>query len=216
MLRCGPLVLGALVVAGTARGQEVRRVQPTAFPTSVTASFGLGWGGKRSTAAASTGLCTGHFGCQFKQGQGPSVGLGIELPVASTLGVALGGTVGRPARVVCGESCTGSPDKVTTVHGALLLLWRFKARAPVDFGLGPAMTWMKRGVVELQTESEQEWGGAFVIGFDFTVTPTVGGRLAWWNYLTKPSDKQLVAGYVTSNLAWDRIFSLGVRLGLHK
>jgi hypothetical protein len=216
MLRSGSLVLAALLAAGAARGQEIRRVQPKAFPAAVTASLGLGWGGERATVPAEANVCSGGFGCRFKQGAGPSLGIDVQLPVTTTLGVGLGGTVGRPPRVVCGESCNSSPDKVTTVHGSLLLLWRFKARAPIFFALGPTMTWTKRGVVEVQTASLQEFGGAFVIGFDFAVTPTVGGRLAWSNYLTKPSTTDLPSGYSTSSLAWDKIFSLGLRFGMHK
>jgi hypothetical protein len=216
MLRSGMLVVVGLLAAGVASGQEMRRVQPTAFTAAVTASFGLGWGGQRASAPASSGACAAGGACRFKLGSGPMLGIDLQLPVTTTLGVGLSGAVGRPPRVTCGGACN-SIDNTTTVHASALLLWRFKARAPIYFGVGPALSWVKPGpVVAYDTTAVKELGGVLVIGYDFGITPTVGGRLAWWNYLTKPSTAALLPPLIASGLAWDKIFSLGVRFGLHK
>lgn len=216
MLRSGVLACAALLAAGAARGQEVRRVQPTAFPAAVALSFGLGFGGGRADAAAGQGLCTGGGACRFKLGSGPTLGFDVQLPVTSTLGVGLSGAAGRPPRVTCGAECTSS-DNATAIHASVLLLWRFKARAPIYFGVGPTLSWINPGpVLQWDTTAVKEPGGVLVIGYDFGITPTVGGRLAWWNYLTKPDDSSLPSVLTPAGLAWDKIFTLGVRLGLHK
>jgi hypothetical protein len=216
MLRSGVLTCAALLVAGVARGQEVRRLQPKAFPAAVAASFGLGWGGQRATEAAGQEACTGAGGCRFKLGSGPLLGLDLQVPVTRTLGLGISGAVGRPPRVTCGGACNSS-DNATTVHASALLLWRFKARAPIYFGVGPALSWINPGPVMVwDTTAVKEFGGVLVIGYDFAITPTVGGRLAWWNYLTKPSMDNLPSFVTPSGLAWDKVFSLGVRFGLHK
>lgn len=216
MLRSGVLACAALLAAGVAHGQEVRRVQPTAFPAAVAVSFGLGWGGQRADAPAASGACTGIGACRFKLGSGPMLGVDLQMPVTGTLGIGVSGIVGRPPRVTCGAACT-STDNATAVHASALLLWRFKARAPIYFGVGPALSWVKPGpVVPWDTVAVSELGGVVVIGYDFGITPTVGGRLAWWNYLTKPSAASLPAFLNPSGLAWDKVFSLGVRLGLRK
>jgi hypothetical protein len=144
------------------------------------------------------------------------LGVDLQMPVTSTLGIGVSGAAGRPPRVTCGAACT-STDNATTVHAAALLLWRFKARAPIYFGVGPALSWVRPGpVVPWDTVAVKELGGVFVIGYDFGITPTVGGRLAWWNYLTKPSAVSLPDFLNPSGLAWDKVFSLGVRIELRK
>jgi hypothetical protein len=216
MLRSGALACAALLVAGSLRGQEVRRVEVKAFPASVAASFGLSFGGQRATAAAGQNACTGGGACRFKLGSGPMLGLDLQLPLTTTLGFGLSAAGGRAPRVVCGGECN-SADKSTVIHGSALILWRFKARAPVFFGVGAALTWIDPGPVQLwDTTAVKEPGGVLVIGYDFGITPTVGGRIAWWNYLTKPDDSSLPSILTPSGLAWDKIFSFGVRFGLHK
>jgi hypothetical protein len=216
MLRSGALACAALLVAGSARGQEVRRVEAKAFPAAVAASFGLGFGGQRAEASIGQGACTGGGACRFKLGSGPMLALDLQLPLTATLGFGVSGAGGRAPRVVCGGECT-STDKATVIHGSVLLLWRFKARAPIYFGVGPTLSWIDPGPVLLwDTTSVKEPGGVLVIGYDFGITPTVGGRIAWWNYLTKPSDKSLPTILTPTGLAWDKIFSFGVRFALHK
>ena len=144
------------------------------------------------------------------------LGVDLQLPVTRTLGVGVSGGVARPAHVTCTRACT-STDRVTAVHASLLLLWRFKARAPIYFGVGPTLSWINPGPVQTwDTTAVTEPGAALVVGYDFGITPTVGGRLAWWNYLTKPSDASLPATLTPSGLAWDKAFSFGLRFGLHK
>jgi hypothetical protein len=216
MVRSGVLACAALLAASAARGQEIRRLQPRAFPAQVAVSLGLGFGGQRASAAAGQGLCTGSGACRFKLGSGPLIGLDFQVPVTATLGFGVSGAGGRIPRVTCGAECNSS-DKATVIHASALLLWRFKARAPIYFGVGATLSWISPGpVLQWDTTAVKEPGGVLVVGYDFGITPTVGGRLAWWNYLTKPTPDNLPTLLTADGLAWDKVFSLGVRLGLHK
>lgn len=208
-LRTGLLALAALLAAAPARGQTLRRAQPKAFPLSVTPFLALGWGGTRG-AEPDTAIC-GTTNCvEHKVGSGPHVGLDVQVPLGGTFGLALAGTAGRPTRVVCALQCI-APERVTAIHGSALVLWRFKARAPIYFGLGPAMSYVRPGPVRTQTAAVTEIGGAGVIAYDFRFSPTLGGRVAWWNYLVKPSEEQLGTNITPSGLAWDTQIALGVR-----
>ena len=97
------------------------------------------------------------------------------------------------------------------MHGALLLLWRFKPRAPIFFGIGPAVTFFTPGPVLGQADAVLEPGGVVVVAYDAQLGAHVGVRVAWWNYLTKPSDKSLTTNYTMSGLAYDKAVAFGVR-----
>lgn len=208
-LRIGTVALLTCLAAAPAQGQALRRVQPKAFPFSVTPFLALGWGGTRGaepdTAICGTSNCVAH-----KVGSGPHAGLDIQIPLAGNFGLAVAGAAGRPTRIVCAIQCL-APERVTAVHGSALVLWRFKARAPIYFGLGPAVSYISPGPVRTQTSAVTEFGGAGVIAYDFRFSPSLGGRVAWWNYLVKPSKDQLGTNIQPSGLAWDTQVALGVR-----
>lgn len=201
--RIGACVCAVLLLPLSAEGQAIRRVRPKAFPLAVTLSGGPSWGGMRAGDRDTTVVEHGI-------GSGPKVGLELQFPVVGTFGIGLAAQGGRPSRVLCNPTCV-SPDRLTTIHGAGLILWRFKAQAPIYFGFGPALSYIKPGAVSTQTSAVTEIGGALVAGYDFALSPTIGGRLAWWNYFLKPSTDDLPASFVPSSLVWDTQVAIGVR-----
>ncbi|HET7039486.1 MAG TPA: hypothetical protein VFH97_06335, partial [Gemmatimonadales bacterium] len=145
----------------------------------------------------------------------PHGGVEFQVPLGSTLGFGVAGTIARPTRVFCvlGAACQ-SPDHLTQAHGAALVLWRFKARAPIYFGLGPGVAYSKPGPIVGQTTAVTEFGGVVVVAYDVRIASRVGLRIAWWNWLLKPERENLGADFELSSLAWDKLFALGARIAL--
>jgi hypothetical protein len=215
LTRSAALAAAALLAAGPAQGQALRRPSTKAFPFSVTPFFAIGWGGQRATEDSPS--CTRPDCIQHKVGIGPQVGLDLQIPLAGSLGFGVTAVGGRPTQVRCDIQCV-SPQRLTAVHGAALILWRFKARAPIYFGIGAAGSYLDPGAVTGQP-SVTEFGGALVAGYDFALGPTVGGRLGWWNYFVRPSDKGADGGtlpetYTVGNIVWDTQVGLGFRIAI--
>jgi hypothetical protein len=206
------LAIAALLTAVPIEGQALRRVQAKAFPFSFTPFVAIGWGGTRATEDA-PGVCTGPACIQHKVGSGPQVGVELQMPLAGTLGFGLTAVAGLPNRVFCDLQCV-APERLTAVHGAALILWRFKARAPIYFGIGPAISYLSPGPVTGQTSAVTEFGGSVVVAYEFRFSPRVGGRLGWWNYIVKPSEKQFATTTTAKNLTWDTQIGLGLRFAL--
>jgi hypothetical protein len=210
IVRSMTLAAVVMLAAVPAQGQALRRPPTKAFPLSVTPFLALGWGGTRVVATIPE-ICSVPDCIKHKVGSGPQLGVELQLPLAGTLGLGVTGVAGRPSRLLCAPLCL-SPERLTVLHGAALLLWRFKARAPIYFGLGPAVNHIDPGPVQGQSSAVTEFGGSLVLAYDFTFGPRVGGRVGWWNYFMKPSDEALPAGGRAKGLAWDTQIGLGVRL----
>ncbi len=95
-----------------------------------------------------------------------------------------------------------------------MLLLRLKARVPVYFGFGAAMLRFDPGAVVGQNDTETEYGGVFVIGYDFQPGARLGGRVAWTNYFMSPSSNSLPNGFEASGIAYDALITIGARIGL--
>jgi hypothetical protein len=211
ILRCLTLAALALTLTGSLEAQALRRPRTQAFPFSMTPFIAIGWGGQRATENAST--CTRPDCIHHKVGIGPQVGVDLQMPITGPIGLGVTAVGGRPTQVRCDIQCV-SPQRMTAIHGAALILWRFKARAPIYFGLGPAISYLRPGPVTGQP-AVTEVGGALVVAYDFTLSPRVGGRLGWWNYFVQPSDKDLPPTiYTPGNVSWDTQIGLGVRLAI--
>ena len=212
--RVGALTMTALLAALPASGQAIRRERPQAFPPSLTLMAGLGFGGQRANQVDPE-TCTTNNCIRHKVGSGPQGGLELQIPLGGTFGLGVAATIARPTRIFCvlGEACR-SPDRITQGHGAALVLWRFKARAPIYFGLGPGVVYSKPGPITSQTATVAEFGGVVVLAYDVQVASRVGLRVAWWNWLVKPKAEGLGANYELSTLAWDKIFAVGARISL--
>jgi hypothetical protein len=131
--------------------------------------------------------------------------------------VEVGGQVGRPSQKLCFRSQCQSPADLWAIRGSALLLWRFKPRAPIYFGLGGAVTRFDPAPVVGQNVTADgqagttEFGGVTVVGFDFQLSEQLGGRVVWRSYLMIPSSDGLPGVYEASGLAWDNTVSFGVR-----
>ncbi len=208
---CLVLGLGSVPSAG-AHGQ-VRRERPTAFPLQVVPFLSLGFGGGTRAVEAPSSGCVGADCREYSYGSGPELGLQVQVPVAGTIGVAATGAIGRPSRVVCTQGTCNSPESVTAIRGNVLLLWRLKARAPVFFGIGPAVARFDPAAATDQP-AVVEFGGVGVVGVDFGISGNVGGRILWWNYVLQPSSDNIPANVEASGLAWNMALALGIRVAL--
>lgn len=215
------LVFAALAVLcqPVAAQTGLRRVQPKAFPLTVVPWAAAGFNGTRVTRTDEVTCPTlsGRDCFQYQLGNGPMIGADLQVPLASTFGLQVTASAGRPSRVVCtrGAECR-STDEVTFLRGGALFLLRFKARAPIFFGLGAAAARLDPGPVENLQDSLQvtEIGGAGLIGYDFTMASKVGVRVTWTHYLLKPSDDQITGTFQTKSLAHDWILAVGARIRL--
>jgi hypothetical protein len=215
------LVAGLLAppLAAQAPSPAVRRVQPKGFPLAVTASAGLGFGGSRSTSTSAV-ECPDRPCLSYGAGSGWNVGVEIQVPLAQTFGFEVAGQLARPSQRLCLYSECQSPENLWAVRGTAMLLWRFKARAPIFFGIGGGVTYFDPAPVVNQKltvdgqGSVMEYGGATVLGYDFRITERIGGRLAWRTFLMAPSSEELPAGHTAKGVAWDNAFSFGVRFQL--
>jgi len=209
-------------MAGAATAQStIRRVQPKAFPLSATLSGGLGFGGTRATYYDSTVAgCTPGNCWTAGAGSGWAAGGDVQAPLGNTVGIAVGGQVGRPAQRLCVRSQCQSPGGVWVLRGTAMLLWRFKASAPIHFGLGGAVTYFNPAPVVNQNltadgqGTTMEFGGAAVVGYDFRLDERLGGRLAWTSFLMAPSSEGLPGAYESKSVAWDNTITFGVRFQL--
>ena len=212
------LLLTAAMVGSATAQSPIRRVQPKAFPLSATVNAGLGFGGARATYYDSTVAgCTPGQCVTAGAGSGWAAGLDLQAPLGSTVGVAVGGQIGRPTQRLCVRSQCQSRGGIWAIRGNAMLLWRFKARAPIYFGLGGAVTYFTPAPVVNQNRTADgqgttlEIGGTVVVGYDFRLTERLGGRVAWSSFLMAPSSEGLPVGYAVRSLAWDNTFTFGVR-----
>jgi len=211
----GGLTLAVLAAMPLAAQNQpaIRRVQPKAFPLSITPSLGLGFGAVRAVDADS--IACGSVRCeQYGTGSGLQAELALQVPIGGTLGFEVGGQIGRPSRKSCLRGQCQSPDRTWAYRGTAVLLWRFKARAPIYFGVGGVIARFDPGPVLRQDGAVTEYGATTVVGFDFPLTGRLGGRIIWRSYILAPTDTELPPTYDLDSVAWDNAFTFGVRIPL--
>lgn len=210
-------VLAALAAAPLAGQTEtsIRRVQPKAFRFAVTGSAGFGFGSVRATRFDPE-ACTGGDCYSYGSGSGWQAGVDLQVPLGRNFGFELGGQIGHPSRTDCLLGNCLSPEKTWAYRGTALVLWRFKPRAPIYFGVGAAMSYFDPGPVLVYQDgmSTTEYGAATAVGFDFPFNERLGGTVVWRSYILAPSTKGLPDALEVPTTVWDNTFVFGVRFFL--
>jgi hypothetical protein len=216
-MRVAVVVLGIAMLAGPATGQPAaRRIERPAFPFSVIPSVGLGFGDGRASFFDPE-ECPSPASCyQYGTGSGWQAGVDLQVPLGRALGFEVGGQVGRPSLQQCLRGLCTTVGRTWVARGTGTLVWRFKPRAPVYFGLGGALAYFKRGpVFVFQDEfAVTEVGATAVVGVDFAIDRRLGGRVFWRSYLMVPSSKGIPDTYGLPSVAWDNAVSFAVRVPL--
>jgi opacity protein-like surface antigen len=208
-------LLSALL-APVAQGQEppvVRRVVRTSFPIAVTASAGLGFGAIRGSATQPD--CLDRPCVDFGVGSGWQARVDVQVPIGRTLGIELGGQLGRQALKVCQSGACTVVDHLWAYRGTALLLWRFKPRAPIFFGVGGAVAHFSTNPVYAVQGPATEPGFAGVVGLDLAVAQRVGVRVAWRNFFMLPGSIANPSFY-PKGTAWEQSLMFGARVNLGK
>jgi len=196
------LALSCTVPAAWAQQAPVQRARAGAFQFALTPYLGIGWRGARAQAT----------GVEHRMGSGPALGLGLQIPLPSVLGVSVNAMVSRPKRVTCFDGICGSFDPITAIRASAVLLFRFKARAPIYFGFGAAAERLDPGPVVSQPDPITEYGAVAVVGYDLALSSRVGGRIAWWNYLMTPNGQNLSGTTVVKGTTYDTLITVGARI----
>jgi len=189
--------------------QAIRRPQPRAFRVSVTPYLGPGWGGARAVA-------TDPFNCSaipcvtHRLSASPVAGVEVHVPLPGTIALGLVLAAGRPNRVSCELSVCLARGRVTVIQGGALLLWRFRTRAPMYVGFGPAFAHVSPGPVFSQRSAATELGGLVLAAYDVRFTSAIGARLAWWNYFLAPSGVELTPSTSPRSVVWESKITAGV------
>lgn len=214
-MRLAVVLLWIGMLAGPATGQPaIRRPQPQAFPFAVTPSLGFGFGAVRATSFDSTACASPQACYEYGTGSGWQAGVDVQVPVGQVFGFELGGQVGRPSRKQCLRGQCSAVDRTWSVRGTGTFVWRFKARAPVYFGLGAVVNRFNPGPV-FTTQDDiavTEFGATTVVAVDFPIDERFGSRIVWRSYLLAPSDQGLSDTSGLSSIAWDNALSFGVRI----
>jgi hypothetical protein len=209
-------VLLSTALAAEAWGQappEVRRVVRTSFPFAVTPSVGFGFGATRGKATDPI-QCADRPCVPVGDGSGWQARLEMQVPIGRTLGFEIGGQLGRQSIKLCpGGSCT-AVDHMWAYKGSALLLWRFKPRAPVFFGVGGALAHFSSNPIYLDSLPTTEPGAAGVIGLDLAVGQRLGLRVEWRSFFLVPKSFGDPQRFQTSSVAWEQALTFGARCQL--
>lgn len=219
LVRTVALVLVAAPVGVRLDAQQpaprIQREEPTAFPLTVTATAGLGFGSMRATNFDPVACPTEDLCVSLGAGSGWNVGVEAQVPLGRTLGFEVAGQLARPSQRICLRGQCDSPRNLWAIRGTAMILWRFKPRAPIFFGFGGAVTRFDPPPVSGQARSSTlEYGVGTAVGYDFRFTPRLGGRVSWRSYLLVPSSADLPGASEAKSLAWDNAFTFGVRIHL--
>jgi hypothetical protein len=211
------LALAVLVTAGDAlTAQTSLRARTDAFPLAVVPWAALGFNGTRAVADDTDQLtCAVPARCfEYRLGNGPVLGVDLQLPLPTTFGVQLTASAGLPNQTRCALGNCLSIDRVTMLRGSALLLIRLKARAPIFFGLGAAASRMNPGPVQgiQDTITVTEVGAAGLIAYDVSMGSNVGARVSWAHYLLKPSSEGFPNTFQVESFAYDWLLSIGARI----
>ncbi|HXI34321.1 MAG TPA: hypothetical protein VNH63_09590 [Gemmatimonadales bacterium] len=159
--------------------------------------------------------------CRTLHGLAKAPGLGVRFQFAATprTGLRLGLSYENPHRrseTRDGSLTLNANERVQLVRAEFLLLFRLKRDVPVFFGLGGTATHYSPGPVRTQN-AVTEIGGAFSVGVDGRVSPTVGTRVEFTGLVMKPTvGGGLSSEYHAHALAFDGQLSLGFTFLLAK
>lgn len=209
--------LGALVVATSVANAQtgIRRVRRHAFGFAVTPYIALGFRGTRANEADAVTCPATPTECfKHKASSGPEVGAQVQAPIFGTFGLSVAGSISRPTQLVCIKDACSERDAVTAIRGTALLLWRFKARAPIYFGLGGAMARFDPSPVFGQPQTTTEYGFVVSIGYDIAIGDRLGARVAFLNYFMIPEKSGLPSTFTATGTAHDTIVTIGARINL--
>jgi hypothetical protein len=202
-------LLLAVLAAPALNAQSPRRIARRAFEPAAFVGASLSFNGTRATQPG---------GFTHDLGSGPMLSVGLEAPLVGDFGIGLNGGIGSFNRVRCeqGANCLTPPDRVLSLRANASILFRFKARAPIFFGAGAAIHRVDPGVVSpVQNDlTLTEFGGVFIIGYDFSIGSKVGGRISWSNYFMVPKEDALGTDYSVPWAAYDALITFGARIKL--
>jgi opacity protein-like surface antigen len=210
-------VLMSTLLVPVARGQEqpvVRRVVRTSFPFAITPSVGLGFGATRGKATDPTD-CAEEPCVGFGSGSGWQTRVEMQVPIGRTLGIEIGGQLGRQVQKVCQRGACTAVDHVWAYRGSALLLWRFKPRAPVFFGIGGTVAYFSSNPVYVVDAPTTEPGFAGVVGLDLALAQRIGVRVAWRSFFLIPESIGNPS-FHTKGMAWEQALMFGARCNLGK
>ncbi len=223
-----------LMLAALAGGRAAAQVFPQdqaprpAFPVTFTPFVFGGFQAARVTRIYNIGTpdptdaaCDSTAGdCRTIHGVAGTLGVGIrgQVPVTARTGLRVGFSVSHPSRRVStrdGSQTALSGGKVTLLRAEGLVLFRLKPQVPVYFGLGATFASYSPGPVRAQ-DPVGEVGGAFAIGVDHHVSPTLGTRVEFTGFVMKPTANSLSAEFHAHSLAFDGQLSFGFNFLLKK
>ncbi len=208
-------LLTSTLLVPVAQGQEqpgVRRVVRTSFPLAITPSAGLGFGATRGSATQPTD-CPNNPCVDFGSGSGWQARVDVQVPIGRTLGVEIGGQVGRQVQKVCQRGACTAVDHMWAYRGTAMLLWRFKPRAPVFFGIGGAIAHFSSNPVYVVDAPSTEPGFAGVVGLDLALAQRVGVRVAWRSFFLLPESIGNPS-FQVKGVAWEQAIVFGARCNL--
>lgn len=223
-----------LALAALGGGRAAAQVFPNdqasrlAFPVTFTVFLFGGFQAYRVTRIYNVGTpnpndasCDSIAGdCRTVNGLAGSAGIGLraQIPVTARSGVRVGVSYSRPRRRVSTRhgSVVAVPDEsVRLLRADGLVLFRLKPQVPVYFGLGATLASYRPGPVSTQGPVT-EVGGAFAVGIDHRMSPTMGTRVEFTGFLMKPTAAGLPAEYHAGALAFDGQLSFGFTFLLKK
>lgn len=229
------LVLVAGIAAPLGAQSPLDRGPTRGFDFAVIPSIGIGFNAIRAWQRDSLSCSTTPDRClSYAMGNAPFFNLDVSLPLGRYFGLAVGGAIGQPQRVVClqGTNCQAtSSERLTVLRGNGLLLFRLKPQAPVFLGLGYGAARANPGSAPWQDSTIVERGPVAELAFDFALGQQVGFRIAWWNYwLSVNGDGLSTAGgfqscstpgagdgcFTPETTAHDQMFTFGARVRLLK
>ena len=199
--RAAVLVLLAALVGGRAAAQVFPGDQAprAAFPATVTVFVFGSFQANRVTRIYNVGTivptdarCDSIANdCRSVHGLSGAAGIGVraQFPVTARSGIRLGVAATHPGRRVStrdGSQVLVPPENVTLLRVDGLLLFRLKPRVPVYFGVGASVATYSPGPVKDQGPVT-EVGGAFAVGVDHAMSPSVGTRVEFTGFIMKPT-----------------------------
>jgi hypothetical protein len=229
--RRAALLLALLALGG---GRAAAQVFPNdqaphpAFPVTFTAFLFAGFQANRVTRIYNVGTpdpndasCDSIAAdCRSVHGLAgaPGIGMRAQFPVTARSGIRLGVSASHPGRRVStrdGSQVVVPDESVTLLRADLLVLFRLKPQVPVYFGFGGTLASYTPGPVRTQAPVT-ELGGAFAVGIDHRMSPTVGTRVEFTGFLMKPTANSLSTEYHARSLAFDGQLSFGLNFLLKK
>jgi hypothetical protein len=228
-----------LLLAALCGGRAAAQVFPTdqaprpAFPSTFTLFVFGGFQANRITRTYNKGVidptdarCDSIADdCRSIHGLAGSPGIGMraQFPLTARSGIRVGVSATHPGRRMTtrdGSQVLVAPENVTLLRVDGLILFRLKPQVPVYFGLGATLASYTPGPVHDQGPVT-ELGGAFAVGIDHQMSPSIGTRVEFTGFVMKPNASGIQAPAVQSEYtahshAFDGQVSFGFNFLLSK